>query len=130
MLVAIGPTNCARVRLPLPTHSAPAPAARSVGTPPEPNVLTVRVRSSTRVIVWSSALSTHAAPSPTATLVGVPPTSNVARSFPVAASRSTSELAGGRVAEPGGASSPPSATTAATATSAQAASAAAAMRRR
>ena len=31
MLVATGPMNCARVRVPLPTHNAPAPAARSVG---------------------------------------------------------------------------------------------------
>ena len=98
MLVATGPMNCARVRLPLPTHSAPAPAARSVGTPPEPNVLTARVRSSTRVIVWSSALSTQAAPSPTATLVGVPPTSNVALSRPVSRVEEDERI-GGRAAE-------------------------------
>ena len=31
MLVATGPTNCALVREPLPTHSDPSPAAMSTG---------------------------------------------------------------------------------------------------
>src|SRR5437762_823157 len=61
---------------PLPIHSAPRPAAMSVGVP-RARIwpVTAIVLGSMREIVWSSALSTHTAPSPTAMLLGALPDS-------------------------------------------------------
>ena len=59
--VMTGPTNCALLREPPATQSAPSPAARSSGVVPVPNVRVERLARSMRVTVPSSALSVQTA---------------------------------------------------------------------
>src|SRR3954468_9292146 len=60
---------------PLPTQTAPPPAARSVGRGPAENRFTARVAGPSRATVSASLSSAQTAPSPTARLLGALPAS-------------------------------------------------------